>query len=168
MTHLPNSKSAFKKRWPQFEKWLLERGSAILAPTNPYEIARFITNVGTGVVYVNGKDNITSWVNGAAEAYQAFLSNQPWRAVDRINRSKKTRRDYEALVARDGCGCMYCDVPLSLDEATIEHVVPITSGGTNHLANKALACDPHNKAAGHMSAREKLEFAIRIRTGAAA
>jgi hypothetical protein len=56
------------------------------------------------------------------------------------------------------------DLELSFETATIEHVVAITSGGTNHLSNKALACEPHNRQAGHLSAREKFELAIKIRT----
>lgn len=168
MAELPLTRSAFDKTWPTFSKWLVEHGSAILKPTNKYEAARFLTDVGTGVVYANRKGEITHWSNNADAAFLAYKAGTPWRAIDAIVRSKKTRREYEALVARDGNGCMYCAAPLSIDSATIEHVVPVTSGGPNHLANKALACEPCNRKAGNLSAREKLEMAIRIRSRSAA
>lgn len=161
---LPTSASQFKKRWPKFQEWLLSHGSAILTPTNPYELARFVSNVGTAVIYVNAKGTVTSWVNGAKEAYLAYLSNGPWRAVDATVRNKKTKQIFEALAKRDGCGCMYCLTPLSIDTATIEHVCSTTHGGPNHLANKALACSPCNTKAGHLSVREKLEMAIKMRS----
>jgi 5-methylcytosine-specific restriction endonuclease McrA len=157
---LPRNRKEFKKQWPSFQAWLLERGSAIFEPTNSYEVARFLTDVGIGIVYANGRDQITNWINNADVAYRAFATSQAWRAVERVNRGKKTQQDYKALVARDGNGCLYCAAALSIDVAMIEHIIPITAGGTNHLANKALACRGCNDEAGHLSVRQKIELAI--------
>lgn len=161
---LPTTKRAFLDLWSRMKPWLLANGSAVYAPSNPYEVARFLAADGlVAIVYINGAGRVTSWMNGADVAATAFLDGRPWRAVARTRRDAKTVQDYRALVRRDGTGCMYCAQPLTLEAATIEHVVPITAGGTNHLANKALACAAHNAQAGHLSAREKLELAIRIR-----
>lgn len=56
----------------------------------------------------------------------------------------------ERLVARDGTSCTWCCVPLvhepihpKLDCAThltLEHIIPLSAGGTNDLCNLALAC----------------------------
>lgn len=161
---VPTEARDFKRMWPSFEAWLLANGSAVYAPTNEYELARFLTATGTGIVYCNARGSVSHWHGGAHEAMQAFVEGKAWRAVNRRARDKNFVRDYEALVKRDGDTCMYCWCSLTMETATIEHVVPVTSGGCNHLANKALACEPHNQEAGHLSAREKLEMAIRIRS----
>ena len=163
---LPYSEREFQKAWPRFKDWLVEHGSAIFEPTNPYDIARFLTDSGIGVVYINKSGRVTNWINNSDVAYDAFVSQKAWRAVEKVNRSKKTIAEYKAIVARDGNGCMYCNASLSVDVATIEHVVSITSGGTNHLANKALPCTECNKEAGHLSVRQKIELAIATRASA--
>ena len=134
-----------------------------MVPTNSYEIARFLTDSGIGIVYVNGSERITSWINGADTAWLAYKHNREWRAVEKVNRGKKTLQDYRAIVARDGNTCVYCGVALAADVATIEHIVPVSAGGPNHLSNKTLACRECNAEAGHMSVREKIELAIRKR-----
>jgi hypothetical protein len=61
----------FAKRRSAFTKWLIERGSAIEKITNPYEVLRFTTPEGVGIIYKNGNGQITSWQGGAAEAGEA-------------------------------------------------------------------------------------------------
>jgi len=46
---------------------------------------------------------------------------------------------------------------------TIEHFVPITAGGTSHLANLSLAHKECNAGASHLSVRQKVEMAVRNR-----
>jgi hypothetical protein len=166
MIDKPYDKSSFKKAWPKFREFLLARGSAIYEPTNEYELARFLTQQGVGIVYMNGKEVITHWTNGAVEAFDAYRIGGAWQAVKRIKRGKKTMKNYAAIVKRDGLGCFYCMKELSPEEASIEHFIPIASGGGNHLSNKGLACYGCNKEAGHMSVKEKLELAISKRKSA--
>ena len=160
---LPATVAQFKKRLPAFISWLSERGSSVHANTNSYEVARFVTSEGMGVIYCNSADRITSWRNGADVAFLAFLTSSPWKAVAKPKRSSKTKRLYNDLVARDGNGCLYCGKPVSLDEATLEHIVPMSAGGPDHLANLTLAHQACNQAAGSLSAREKFEMAFRQR-----
>lgn len=155
----------FNKTKEDFGLWLLAHGSAILAPTNQYEVLRFLGPRETCVIYRNESGRITSWVNGASVAWCAFLRNEEWRATERSKRDKKTVNIINSLSDRDGWGCLYCPAILSVDTATLEHIVPLTSGGTNHLANLTLACELCNKKAGHLSAREKFEIALRFRCG---
>jgi hypothetical protein len=163
---LPHRRVDYDKKRDAFTAWLLANGSAIYEPTNPYEVARFQTMQGIGIVYADGADRITSWVNGAAEAMLSYLNGKPWRGTKATRRRGKSVIDFRALSKRDGTGCMYCNKDLSIDNFTIEHVVPVTAQGPNHLSNKALACFECNHAAGHLSAREKLEMAILKRTTA--
>ena len=163
--YLPHTVEALRKHETAFKAWLVENGSAIMTPTNPYEVIRFKTDLGVGVVYSKRGGRISSWMNGAEEAFMAFAEKKPWRAVPRTKRTGGKRKNrYQTLVERDGDGCLYCAKPLTVEEATIEHIVSATHGGPNHLANFALACQPCNNEAAHMSAREKFELALHKRS----
>lgn len=84
------------------------------------------------------------------------------------------RREWNAIAwetrqivgARDGWACRYCGCPVTApgqvgchpngDEplpgfrwATVDHVVPLSLGGTNALHNLALACAPCNARKGN-------------------
>lgn len=47
--------------------------------------------------------------------------------------------------------CEYCTILLSYEEATIDHIVPISSGGPNNLSNIVLCCDLDNRLRGNIS-----------------
>lgn len=162
----PSNAKDFEKRWPQFKAFLIERGSQVFAPTNPYELARFTTPEGFGIVYRNEAGRITSWQGGANLAWAAFvIPNTPWRAEPSSrarNRETGRKRDnlIRSLIERDGPQCLFCPTELTVETATIEHIVPVTGGGTEHINNKALACDDCNKAAGCLSVVAKIRLAI--------
>lgn len=69
----------------------------------------------------------------------------------RVSRPSKTRRKalIEAVVARDGNFCWYCLRPFAEPfenglVATLDHVIPISRGGANHMDNFRAACRPCN------------------------
>lgn len=64
----------FEKARKPFEAWLVERGSAIMGTTNPYEVMRFLSDSGIAVVYKDGNGRITSCINGADRAFAAIAS----------------------------------------------------------------------------------------------
>ncbi len=70
---------------------------------------------------------------------------------DSRRRAKKVRR----LRARDGSLCIWCKCQLCFDgknglkSATIEHLRPISRGGTHNIKNLALACLECNRARGN-------------------
>ena len=164
---LPSSVQAFDKRRTIFEAWLLERGSAIKQITNPYEVIRFM-GVGTEcIVYRKASDVISYWSGGAAEAYRAFLDGAPWQAGARGKRDPKRANLVLSLARRDGWACVFCGKPTEIETVTIEHFVPVTSGGTSHMANLSLAHKDCNAGASHLSVREKIEMAVRNRCGPA-
>jgi 5-methylcytosine-specific restriction endonuclease McrA len=44
--------------------------------------------------------------------------------------------------------CQWCNVELRVEESTIDHIVPLSLGGTHAWANLALACGPCNRDKG--------------------
>lgn len=40
--------------------------------------------------------------------------------------------------------CCYCEIPLSFEEATVEHIIPISKGGPDKLENLTIACPSCN------------------------
>ena len=61
------------------------------------------------------------------------------------------------LFERDGACCAYCKVPLSLKTATIDHVIPVSKGGSRwSLANMVLACHACNNEKGDRDLMEYL------------
>jgi len=57
--------------------------------------------------------------------------------------------------------CTYCRCQLQWKESTIDHVVPLSKGGTNDLENLALACHPCNSLKGNKLLGEGVDQRIR-------
>jgi len=54
--------------------------------------------------------------------------------------------------------CVYCGEPLTLETLTMDHVIPLSRGGTNFERNKAPACWPCNFAKAQLTADEYLRM----------
>lgn len=157
----------FIQNYPAFSHWLKENGCQILEPTNIYEVARFTTSEGVGIVYRNSNGIITKMTGGADKLYSTWESGRKFEyamRTQRIKRRDKKRNELIAKIAmRDGWECMYCGNTLNKETATIEHIVALATRGTEHIANMSLACSYCNNAVGNMSVRQKLEFALKNR-----
>lgn len=140
-----------------FEKWLVERGAELLTPTNEWELLRFRTEKGTSIVYTN-KHGVLTWTNQAAEAFLAHVGCKSWRAVRASQRRLKSSPVCQALRKRDGDACFYCHLTVAVEEESAEHLVSITHGGPDHIANMALAHRICNSEAGHLSLMEKIRM----------
>ena len=64
------------------------------------------------------------------------------------------------LAQRDGAKCAYCGKGVSVDRATIDHVVPLKMGGDNDTGNLVLACSRCNGKKGSMDARSYVRLSI--------
>ncbi|GAA0623524.1 HNH endonuclease [Thalassospira tepidiphila] len=160
----PTTVKDFESLRDRFVAWLEARGSQIHATTNDYELIRFTTFRGMGVIYRNKKDWVSSASNGAAQALSAFLDGSEWRAQTKPSRGNRKRHGLiMSLIERDGETCAFCGGGLTVETATIEHFVPITQGGPNKLSNMMLAHEACNQKAGHLDVRAKLELAISMR-----
>ena len=157
MTHW--SKRQITSKLPQFRNWLAANGAQVLEPTNEWEITRFKAGDETGIIYTNAKGDVT-FTGPASEAWQAFKGAHSWRAAPATKRREKSGPICRALRARDGGHCFFCLKPVTIKDESVEHLVPITSGGPDHIANKFLAHRVCNSDAGHLSAVEKIALHV--------
>ena len=153
------SASTLRKKSQQIKTWLTERGAEVLKPTNDYELLRFRTANCTSVVYVNKADHL-SYVGEAFTALTSYLTGGDWRAETANARKKKSSVVMRSIRARDGDLCFFCQVHVHQHEESVEHLVPITAGGPNHISNLFLAHRECNDRAGSMSAAEKIKIHV--------
>ena len=154
--------SARKKKDPtvsgdpfvQFRTGLVSAGAEMLAPTNPYEVLRFRTVHGVGVIYRNASGR-EKWNEQALLAKQHLNERRGSLAPVRVVGRRKDAGTVNALIIRDGADCFFCRDPLGSD-ITVEHLVAIAHGGPNHISNLFLAHEACNRRAGHLSAPEKI------------
>ena len=144
----------------KFKNWLQQNGAEILPNTNEYEEIRF-KGIEVGVKYKSGKFSNTY----AENAWISFTKNKKWDGkpikTGRLNTYKKEKI---ALQKRDGSCCFYCGLELNND-ITLEHLIPLTSGGKNILSNMVLAHEECNGKMGFKPLNEKVEYAISKRRG---
>ena len=55
------------------------------------------------------------------------------------------------VMVRDGLVCCYCDSPLDIKDVTMEHIVPISKGGTFNPTNLTVSCKNCNTNRGSQS-----------------
>jgi hypothetical protein len=48
------------------------------------------------------------------------------------------------LFKKYGSVCFYCEIPLTVADATIDHYIPRSAGGPNHITNLRPSCFPCN------------------------
>lgn len=60
----------------------------------------------------------------------------------------------------EGQRCFFCHRIIPLEEATIEHLIPKSAGGTDHRDNLVLCCKGLNQLFGDMTVKEKLRVVL--------
>lgn len=55
-----------------------------------------------------------------------------------------TKEEKSSILKKSGSKCSHCGKKLSIDTMTVEHVVPISKGGTNNDVNLVALCDECN------------------------
>lgn len=143
-----------------FEKRLQAAGAEILGPTNPYEVLRFRTSKGVGVVYTGRRGE--TWNAEALAARDHLDAGKGSLAPVAVRGRRNDKSTVAALLKRDGDACFFCGLDLGGD-ITVEHLVAVAHGGPNHVSNLFLAHAECNQAAGHLSAPEKVRMAFERR-----
>lgn len=145
-----------------FEKWLISQGAEVLAPTNPYELARFRAMSATHIVYQR-KNHKVSAMGFALVAYEAFKNGEKLdMGITKFKRNNTSTKK-AALLKRDGRECFYCGFDMPNNDMTSEHLISRHKGGTNQLENMALAHNKCNVAAGNLPLMEKIKLRDRMR-----
>lgn len=160
---LPETEKALKLN--KFRKFIRHCGGQILTNTNEYELLRVQTDTGVLILYKN-KSGTLNWPEQLKEAYAAYRSGGeiPWRAAPKatLNR-KRTPVLIKTLFERDGCQCWYCGAALTVNTATIEHLLNVCHGGSNHLSNLTIACGYCNNQAKNLCIVQKVALRGRLR-----
>lgn len=145
------------QQFRNFEIFLEASGAEILAPTNPYEAVRFRANGVIGIVYQNKYGKLTYCTEEAKKAFKRFIEGKGYSANDPKRRVRKNQV-LNTLLQRDGSDCFYCgkEIPEGLE--SVEHLLSINKGGSNHIANLVLSHKECNALAGHMDIVNKVNL----------
>jgi hypothetical protein len=158
----------------EFAAYLAQNGAEIGVPTNAYEVIRYkafwqgSAYAMTHIVY--SKDSgLLTYTGGTREHYEAFMHGDPLpdapATLDerKARRVKNTAGVRKQLRQRDGDNCWFCGDALELAPHNIEHLINISDGGTNALANLVLAHTDCNTKAGNKTLAQKLELRAALR-----
>lgn len=56
------------------------------------------------------------------------------------------------------CKCLYCGVKLNYENATADHIVPVSNGGNNTQVNLIVCCSDCNSERGNLDFKEFLSL----------
>lgn len=156
----PSTLSEMNKTRKGLEIFLRSRGSVVRDVTSDWEVIRFTTPDGMGIVWRNASRDL-KWNVAALAAFHAYRTGSPeWRLVEpvpRIQSKSRKRGLIQQLRERDGDDCFYCGWPLG-EDVTLEHFVPVSLGGPNHAVNCALAHFQCNQDADNLPVVDKVRL----------
>lgn len=136
----PGPVRAYSKRWAQ------EHPDQVLA----YKQAHYTANVETI------KQRVRDWNTANPEA--ARTRGRNYRARLYAADGEHTGDDIKALFVKQKGRCIYCSKGLG-DTYHVDHIQPLSRGGSNHPANLQLTCGPCNN---NKRATDPIEYARRI------
>lgn len=152
-----------KLRLQKFIEWLNINSFQILVNTNPYEVLRWKSGVGVGIIYKNKHDQLSFNAHANTAYFVFFCKRQNWPAPEKAVR-KKLNILTRTLVERDGDLCFYCGLKMPPDDMTREHLLSVQSGGNNHIDNLVLAHKLCNLKAGHLPVVKKVLLRDKLRS----
>lgn len=149
-------KKPIEKHFKDFDIYLDWIGAEKMPKTNPYEEARFVANEIVCVIY-RGKKGISFSNDEARNVLEAFHAKRKI-TVSGTKRKRFELETKERLFVRDGDKCFYTDVVLTMETATIEHLIPLSKGGKNNLDNLVLCTYQSNQMMGDKPLIEKIKL----------
>jgi hypothetical protein len=157
-----------------FAAYLAQNGAEVGIPTNGYEVIRYKAfwqgsqKAQTHIVYT--RDNgLLTYTGASREHYEAFQAGDALPETEatldekRVRRIKNTSGIRQKLRDRDGDHCWFCGGHTTATDSNVEHLINISDGGTNALANLVLAHTDCNTKAGNMTLAKKLELRAELR-----
>lgn len=67
----------------------------------------------------------------------------------KASRRRKGYRQIKIKMLKKSSKCNWCRKVLTIDTATLDHIIPISRGGLDNANNWCLACEPCNKSRGN-------------------
>lgn len=134
-------------------------GANLIETTNSYEIARFIANDETCVIY-EGKRGLSGSNPLSNKIISAFLEKKLINIQDEKRRPLKDKF-YKKLIERDGNKCFYSGRDMTIENASIEHLIPLSKGGKNNLDNLVLCLKEENEKMANLPLVEKIKHKIK-------
>lgn len=132
---------------------------------------KFVVNVfpSKARVHVQGQaESRRFWSTGELAPEAIRLANAMPKLVPHRDRDHRPgdsyRRRVKATLLRGDPHCRWRKAELTMETATLEHIVPIARGGSaKSMDNLALSCEPCNKAHGNGANIEKPDFKMRTK-----
>lgn len=100
----------------------------------------------TKTAYVDGTKKGRKWVDWEEAIQMCF--EVPEIATEKDKRKGNSRAKRAALIKKGVNSCHWCEVPLNLNNSTLEHVIPLARGGLDNANNRTLACKKCNQSRG--------------------
>lgn len=115
--------------------------------TSSYEPIRFLPERRViKLLFSNRVESISDWDNVNITWTSGKIKHPS--IIRLINDYRKifsaTKFNRSALIKRDKKTCQYCGEKLFLNQITIDHIVPLSKGGTDSFNNCVIACKPCN------------------------
>lgn len=66
-----------------------------------------------------------------------------------LQEKKRQKRIRDYVIIRDGLNCCYCDIQLTQQSVTMEHIVPDSKRGTYNTTNLTVSCSSCNNKRGN-------------------
>ena len=125
---------------------------------NSYEVARFIVNEEICVIY-QGKNGLSGNNPLANKIIENFYAK---KIINIQSEKRKPLKDkfYNELIKRDGNICFYTGKEMTREDASIEHLIPLSRGGKNNLDNIVLCLKSENDKMANLTLIEKIKYKI--------
>lgn len=99
--------------------------------------------------YVAGTKNGKKFASIKEAVEMALTAPDKVAKNDQDKRGKNNRKKRAALIKKGVTSCFWCNEPLTLDNSTLEHKIPLARGGLDNANNRTLACHDCNNGRGH-------------------
>jgi len=97
------------------------------------------------------KCNVLEWYDDWVVRSSSWETRVPAVIIlkDMMRRRRRPRFSKTNLYIRDLYTCQYCNTPYTKQSLTLDHVIPISKGGTTEWNNIVAACNPCNSKKGN-------------------
>lgn len=110
-------------------------------------LVNYYPNAKRQTAYVAGTNGGKQFVNPEQAVALAF--RPPTFAPGASERKSGGYRRVKIRLFKKQKHCHWCRTKLTLETATVEHVIPLARGGLDNDNNRVLACGPCNQGRGH-------------------